>query len=462
MHLSFPLTTMEEFLYWEDRPAYPWSCFVRMEFSGRLDRAAFEKTVRVLLERHPMLASKVANGGGRLHWSAVENPAPIIRWETAPVGDRLPPASHLDLRSEIGIRFHVRVQEDASDLTIQFHHACCDGAGMILFLKELLIAYAMAVGPVSARTQLPPRDPRKLSGRGRFGLTLRKLIRMAPQQAVGILGARQFLMRRPIPVLPHKAAANDGPLPDCYPATLHHTFDAEATAAMRHAAASRQVTLNDLLARDLFLALGEWRARQNVNGDGEWLRMMVPVNLRTVDDRLLPATNVVSSVFLDRRGSDFADADRLLQGIHDEMDLIKRLQLGLTFIFSTAICRWLPGGVKKQVRADKCTISCIFTNLGNVLARIPLPHHEQCIVAGNVTLVDMDFVAPLRPYSCVTMAAGLYAHQLILTLHYDPRPLSERQASDLLGIFVQRLRSSITGAAPPVSRPHHSEWPSAA
>jgi NRPS condensation-like uncharacterized protein len=355
----------------------------------------------------------------------------------------LPSATHLDLRSEIGIRFHVRTQEDASDLTIQFHHACCDGAGMIIFLKELLIAYAMAVGPVPGRTQLPPRDPQRLSGRGRFGLTLRKLVGMLPQQAVGILGARQFLMRRPVPVFPHRVAANDAPLPDCYPATLHHAFDVEATAAVRRAATSRQVTLNDLLARDFFLALAEWRARQNVNGDDDWLRMMVPVNLRMVDDRLLSAANVVSSVFLDRRGPDFTDADRLLQGIHDEMDLIKRLQLGLTFIFSTAICRWLPGGLKKQVRADKCSVSCVFTNLGTVLAHVPLPRHDRCIVAGNVTLVDMDFVAPLRPYACVTMAVGLYAHKLILTLHYDPRPLSECQTRALLEIFVRRIRGSI-------------------
>ena len=104
--------------------------------------------------------------------------------------------------------------------------------------------------------------------------------------------------------------------------------------------------------------------RQNIDDDGSWLRMMIPMNLRTTDDRLMPAANMVSSVFLDRRGPDFADPDRLLRGIHEEMDLIKRLHLGFTFIFSTAICRRFLGGLEKKVRADKCTISCIFTNVG--------------------------------------------------------------------------------------------------
>ena len=63
MSLSLPLTTMEEFIYWEDRPAYPWSCFVRLRFSGCLDRAAFESAVRTVLARHPLVGRQSRDGG---------------------------------------------------------------------------------------------------------------------------------------------------------------------------------------------------------------------------------------------------------------------------------------------------------------------------------------------------------------------------------------------------------------
>lgn len=444
MSLSLPLTTMEEFLYWEDRPAYPWSCFVRMRFSGCLDRAAFESAVRTVLARHPLLTAKVETlGRGRLRWYTVDDPAPAIKWESAPVGGPLPPATRLDLRREIGVRFHVRTEATASDLIIQFHHACCDGAGIALFMRELLVAYAVAFGTAPNRARLTALDPGKLAGRGRFGLTLRKLLRMAPKQLVGLLGARQFLMRKPAPLIPHRAGPNDSPLPKTYPAIVHSLFDREDTAGMRKAAVRRGVTSNDLLTRDLFLALAEWRLRQNIDDDGSWLRMMIPMNLRTTDDRLMPAANMVSSVFLDRRGPDFADPDRLLSGIHEEMDLIKRLRLGFTFIFSTAICRRFLGGLEKKVRADKCTVSCIFTNIGTPLAHVPLPRSDECIVAGNVTLEDVDFVAPLRPYSCVTIVVALYARKLGVTLHYDPRPLTEQQAIDLLETYVRQIHASI-------------------
>ena len=444
MKKCFPLTAMEEFFFWDDRPAYPCSCFVRLRFAGCLDRAAFDRAIQTLLTRHPMFTAKVENDPrGRLRWSLVENPSPRIVWETASIGDSLPPATRLDLRREIGIRFHVRTSGSESDLTIQIHHACCDGAGVSLFIREFLVIYAMACGEVPRRTRLTPLDPEKLAGRGRFGLTFRKFLKMVPRQMVGLLGARQFLMRKPVPIIPHQVCPNDSPLPENYPTTMTYTLTVEETAALRKTAVRHRVTPNDLLARDLFLAIGQWQSRHDIPQNGEWIRMMVPVNLRTTDDRLLPATDVVSSVFLDRRAADFADADQLLHGIHEEMDLIKRNDLGFTFVFSLAVCRRLFGSLKKKVQVDQCSVSCVFSNLGTPFAHTPLPQDERQYVAGNVTMTGTDFVAPIHPYSCATFTIGLYAHKQTITLHYDPRPLSESQAADLLGTYIRRIQTSI-------------------
>ena len=326
MSLSFPLTTIEECLYWQDRPAYPWSWFARLKFSGCLDRTAFEAALATALARHPLLTAKVGIVGRRqLCWFSVDDAEPVICWERGPVGGPLPPAAHQDLQREIGIRFHVRTDATASELTIQFHHTCCDGIGGCLFIEDLLLAYALACGDPPGQLQLRPLDPGKLRGRGRFGLTFPTLLRMAPQQLVGVLRGRQFLTRRPVPLVPHRACPNDDLPPKGYPATLHYVFDEESTIRGRRISQRLGVTLNDLLVRDLFLALAEWRSRQNIDNDGHWLRMVIPMNLRTAGDRLLPAANVVGNAFLDRRGPDFADADRLLRSIHKEMSLVNAL-----------------------------------------------------------------------------------------------------------------------------------------
>lgn len=475
MNDSIRLTTFEEFLFWEDRPAYPWSCFIRLQLTGRLNREALDSALRRALERHVLLRSRIEQRGRRLHWVAVDNPQPHVTWITGPTGKDMPTATHLDLREEIGLRlFVVEANNDNTcDLTLQFHHACCDGAGIFDFINDLLIAYAQECGETSARVQLPDLEPQRLARRGKYGLSFAKFLKIFRRQLVGLHGARQFLQRTPVPMVPHQARPNDESPPAQYPAILTHCFDREQTKALRDAAKSQDATLNDLLARDLFLAIAEWRRKMTIGptaenvtesnsatdpmvtgpkpdaGDdvegieSDWLRMMVPMNLRAAADRLLPAANVVSSVFLDRRGRQCDDPAELLQSIHDEMQLIRDNRLGLTFIFALKISKWLPGGLRKAARKDECTTSCIFTNLGKPLLRCRLPKDDQQLVAGNVVLKQINVLAPVRPYNCVTFSSNQYANRLTITLHYDPRPISATDAAALLDIFVEKSTFSM-------------------
>ncbi len=441
MNESFRFTTLEEFLFWEDRPAYPWSCFGRLHLKGQLDRTAFTAAVRRVLKRHPLLSARARMGrGAHLYWVVEDEPQAAITWESGPIGRPFPAAKHLDLTREIGIRFHVVSDGNDCELVIQFHHACCDGAGMFAVIDELLIAYALAVGPASDGLQLPSLDPARLASRGKFGLTFWKFLRMVPRQAVGLLGARQFLMRSPEPIIPHQPCDNEAPVPPTYPAILNGILETAETANLRRAAMQKGVRLNDLLTTNLFLALDEWRTRHNAQNDG-WLRMMVPINLRTAADRKLSAVCLASSIFLDRRHADCMEPEALLGGIHEEMDLILSHQLGFTFVFFSRLFNLIPGELKRRTRAPHCSMSCIFTNVGKLFVRSPLPRQAGRLVAGNVTLESFDTVAPNRPYTCATFAASIYASRLAITLHYDPRPLTGPQAADLLDAFLTRLRT---------------------
>jgi hypothetical protein len=458
MTRSFPLTTFEEFLYWQDRPAYPCSCFIRLQFFGRLMRPALESALQTTLERHVLLRSRIEQRGRRLNWVPDEEPQPRITWSTGPTGGPMPTATHLDLTKEIGLRLAIveSPDETTSALTLQFHHACCDGAGIFNFINDLLISYALETGESSDRVRLPDLEPQRLAQRGDYGLSATGFIKIFRKQLIGLQGAWQFLRRAPTPLLPHEVHSHNAPPPEQYPAIVSHRFDADETQAMRDVAKRQQATLNDLLARDIFLAMADLRRESLVpdsassasGSENEWLRMMVPMNLRSKDDRLLPAANVVSSVFLDRRGKQCDRPQKLLQSIHDEMQLIRDNQLGLTFIFGLKISKLLPGGLRKAARKNKCTTTCIFTNLGKPLLRCRLPKQDQRLVAGNVVLDDMKLLAPICPYNCVTFAANHYADRLSITLHYDPRAISAAVAQMLLDKFVQHCKNSASGGAP--------------
>jgi len=456
MSRRMPLTTIEEFLLWEDRPAYPWSCFVRLHFSGRIDERALEAAVRTIMPRHPLLCSRLVSQGRRMYWEAVDDPMPEITCIEGPTGGSFPRTRNQDLRQEIGIKLFVVRDEASSDLTLQIHHACADGAGMFVFANDLLIAYARQMGVKSRRLQLPEFDPARLAQRGSYGLSLWKLVKMLPRQMVGLAGVRQFLSRSPVAVLPHDVLPCDDPPPAHYPATRTHTFSAEETARLRQAAKQTGSTVKDLLIRDVFLTLGTWRAENDVEDDEAWLRMMVPFNLRTNSDRSLSAANIVSSVFLDRRGQDFEQPKALLESVQDEMNLIKDNKLGYTFILSLKVFSLLPNGLKNNARQDRCSSSCIFTNMGRPLIRCPLPREEGRLAAGNVRLERIDGTAPLRPYNCVTFNASEYARRLTFILHYDARIISDAQADDLMATFVSRLRQTLAEGVSPVTASEQS------
>ncbi len=445
--LALPLTAFEEFLLWEDRPAYPWSIFARLRFSGRIDRRALESAVQVIMPRHPLLTSRLEIRGRRPFWVVQPGALPQIAWAEGPTGQAMPATGYQDLRKEIGLRLFVVENLDSCDVTLQFHHACCDGGGIEVLVNDLLIAYALAKGVRSRRLQLPPFDPARLARRGAYGLSFWTLLSMLPRQIVGLEGVRRFFSNAPSPLLPHQGLPGDDPPPAGFPATRTHTFTPVESAALYETARALGVTANDLLARDVFLALGEWRARHGAGDDDAWVRMMVPINLRSARDRLLPAANVVGSIFLDRRGSDLADPRKLLAGIARKLQLVKDNRLGLMIIYALRAFSLLPGGLKHNARRNKCTVSSIFSNMGKPLRRCPLPKERGRHVAGDVILEQIDGVAPIRPYNCATFLATDYAHRLTMTLRYDPRPVGAAQADDLAATFVRRVQATVSGRA---------------
>ncbi len=159
----------------------------------------------------------------------------------------------------------------------------------------------------------------------------------------------------------------------------------------------------------------------------------------------LPAANVVSMVFLDRTRKQIAAAD-LLRGIHNEMDSIRRRQLGLIFVVSLWGLRLVPGGLAKGVNRNCCDSTCVLSNLGRALADSPLLRCNERIVAGNVMLEGVNVFSPVRRGTAVSMVLIYYAGGLRLCMHYDRRHVTETQAGDLMATYLRTIRAS-TGMA---------------
>jgi len=364
-------------------------------------------------------------------------------------GDGYSPTPGIDLRRERGLRLWVGEGDGQTELVFQFHHACCDGAGALQLIGDVLLSYANAIAP-DANLLLPPLNAQLLQGRGRFGLTPWKLLRIAPQQMVGLLGARQFLQRKPIPL-----AAGLQPLGNCrqaavYPTAISRSLTPDETVALKAAARRLKCTVNDLMIRDLFLALEAFRALHGTSRANDWLRLSIPMNLRREADNQLPAANVVSMVFLDRQPPQLQNPQQLLTTVVEEMGLIKRLRLGLTFVFSLQLLQWLPGGLRRATGKDDCRATCVLSNLMEPLRELPLPRDSGRLVVGDLILEGLDVVPPLRPQTNVSIVAFQYAGQSHFTMAYDPRVLCRDNATEILDRYISALRNSLsTPSRPP-------------
>ncbi len=437
------LTVMEQLLLAEDCPSYPWIVFFRLRFSGLLNETVARTAMLAVLPRHPLLISVIRKQNwGRAEWVAAENQIPHFESVERTTGDDFPMCSFLDLTKEIGLRVRFVTSGEKTEVVFQVHHAVCDGLGALSFIHDWLIAYALEIGVVPTAISFPKLDEQRLRLRGKFGLTFWKFLCMSRKQILGLHGVRDFLRNKPTPLIPFAARAPSETVPSQFPAILMHYLPSEDTTRLAQSSKNQGVTVNDLLLQSLLLGIGKWQRQNGVYDRNRCLRIMIPMSLRSQEDGSTPATNIVSSIFVDRCGSDTDDPNRLTQSIHDQMQIIKQNRLGLTFIFSLHCQRRLPGGIAKAVRREQCTISSILTNLGPILRHSPLPHDgEGRLLLGELALEHFDFAAPLRPYLCASFAVVTYANRLGIGMHYDPSAMSEPQARDLLASIVRHVGS---------------------
>jgi len=440
-----PLAAFEEYMLRDDRPKYPMSIVARLKFCGQLDRQTTTEALAAAVARHPLLRAKVRKTpAGRLEWIASEDPPSAVSWIDGPGHDRLPSMQPINLFSEPGLRSWAIADSQRSSLVLQVHHATCDGKGVLQVLDDFMRSYARVSAGKQSAIELAPCDPQTLHGRGRFGLTVRKYLRMLPVQLMGVSRVRTFFMRRPVPIL-KRIAATSSELPAGFPDVKVGGLDVEEVRKLSAAVADAKVTVNDWLLRDFFVAVDDFRARHQTATRGEWIRLSVPMNLRHKLDDRMPAANVVSMVFLDRTPKQIANSASLLRSIHEEMDSIGRRRLGLIFVVALWGLRLLPGGLARWVNRDSCEATCVLSNLGRAMADSPLPRCNEKIVAGNVILDGVDFFAPVRNGTAVSMVLIYYAGGLRLCMHYDSRHITEAQADDLMATYLREIRESTSG-----------------
>lgn len=435
-----PLAPFERYMWIDDRPDYPMTFEVLLSFRGELDAAALRAAVAAARDRHPLLAAHLEARGRRLYWTEATHQPPAI--DIQPLAQPLsyPDGMRIDLKHHSGLRVFVRHGGAAGIMRFQFHHACTDGLGAFAFLGDFLAAYDAAFS--AARATSPVPDTARLAARNTFGQSaLGRLLRKPLEVAAMAFGVPLFFLGRPEPIaggchgaegLPPQAAALDWPA---------FELPADQLAALRNTARQSRATVNDVLLRDLFLALHEWN-QQHGGAEQARLRVMLPQNLREPGDEAMPAANLVGMALLDRRPGRHRDAAALLRSLRRETHIIKRLRRGLTFVRVCGMIGRIPGGLESLTSAKRCYATSVLSNLGHVLPAVAGTEPTGPLTAGGLTVEQVRWTPPVRPWTRAAFGVATYAGRLSVAMNYDPRHFTAAQAEELLKYFQRRVQAS--------------------
>ncbi|MDR0337411.1 MAG: hypothetical protein LBI18_10005, partial [Planctomycetaceae bacterium] len=366
------LTPFEEYMLVDSHPVYPMSCFMQLCFRGRFDVDLLSKSLQNVLNVHPLLCSVTERTqSGRFCWKPFAGTIEIRRG--------IFHAEGINLEHEPALKITLEEHQDQhSDLWFEVHHSASDAVGMQRFLEDLLLEYSIQKGFLTSEmlASRQPVDPVLLQYRGNYGQTLGTFFRNLPRQIWGLERARTFLFNRIIPLVTQKPDLSKSLPPAGYPVILRRELSDDETKQVRTIAKSSNVTINDFLLRSLFLAMNAWRQQEKITGQAGRFRIAIPTNLRTPNDGFMPAANIVSMVFLDRKPDQIRDDHSFLRNIHKEMNHIKYCNLGLALIYGLTVYRQLFGSYAKMTDQNRCWTTATISNLGSLFPQTPCPRRN--------------------------------------------------------------------------------------
>jgi len=444
--MSGPLRAVafERYMLSDDRPSHPMAFSIRLKFSGTPDVDALRVAARQAAERHPLLVSNIRfRSVDDFDWIPAADPAPYL--DIAPAGTKLrfPGAEQFDLRRETALRIWVRYGDDRTEIRFQFQHAATDGLGAYRFIEDFLAAYEAAYIGSGAQPRWNPVDASRLTQRDKFGLNRWQMLLRLPVELWGIVvGMIMFFIPKPKPLAKpvQPVVTADAALELIDPPAF--TFAGSDFAKLRAAAKNLGVTLNDLMLRDTFLAMDRWNKRHAPATAGKLLRIMIPFSLRSPDDEIMPATNIVAMVNLDRMLAVYRNPKWLLKTIRWEMNFLKHFRFAIAFVRCCELIGKIPGGLRYLANPNRCFATAVFSNLGKLFYNCPLVRTDGKLVAGNLSLDHVESAPPVRPYTAAGITSLSYNGALTVVMNYDRYHFTPETAGEFMEMMADQFRET--------------------
>jgi hypothetical protein len=427
------LTPFEQFMWLDDRPAYPLVFEVVLRFAGPIDPVAMADAWRFAIARHPLLRATIRSESGSLIWDA-----PATGWADLAIAgaDDEPPTDlpRIDLEREPGLQGSLRETLEGWDLGLLFHHACCDGHGARMFLQDLVLAYTVLGGAS------PEEDPFFRSDAG----LLDKREKFPDVEGGGravwqrLKHAARFALLRPTPVASNVSPGGVHSARHTSGSSLGqrtHTFSADEVAGMDAIQQRFSATRNDIAVAMLFSVLAGWQRSNRISPRAR-MRVAVPTDMRSRADERMPAANRYTYIFLERRIADCGDWESLLPGLQRDFQERRQQGRGIQFLSSLHRAACFPQAMRWVLQRPTCFATAVLTNLSDpswrLRKRLPVDA-DGLMWLGKAQCLDIQIrTPPLRPGTRWGFGIFEYAGRMTISFRYDSTSITSEAADAIM------------------------------
>lgn len=449
-----PLTAFERFMISDESTDYPMVFYLQVRLRGIVDREVLSSAVSDALSRHPLLCSHLERTGRGSRWVWAGDEIPVPDWDRERWMAQQPWNQPIDLTKNIGLRVWGEQHPDHAVITMQFHHACCDGIGAAQFLEDVAIGYArhhaLSVDQQTDLPELRPLDAQLLKRRNHTsgrriadvpGSAARRVCAVI-KYSVRYMWQKKMQLRSVLSIPEDDRQRGLG-------LTTARLTRAE-TRSLRNVAKHNNATINDVLVRDLMRVSQEWNSNASLR---RWripgwrpptYSVLVPTSLRGPNDGELPACNVVSYIFMERSPALVTRPRELLESLRDEMRLVHDIQSGWMFIQVLEAMGKVPGLLRMVMSrtARTCMSTTVLSHMGNTLNAIGsrLPSSGGYIQMGNLLVEDVCGIPPLRKGTTVAFSSIMIKGCLAISMRCCSLHFSQRASESLLNKVLGQLR----------------------
>lgn len=463
-----PLTAFENFMLADESPNFPMVFYLQVRLKGVVDRTLMKKAVDDALSRHPLLCCTVKKHNRTNCWTWAGDEIPETDWDEDHWSADRPWQQPIDLRNRIGLRVWGKQCPDEATLTMQFHHACCDGIGAAQFLEDVAIAYAQhyaaSIGTTDGLPELRPirlellktRNDREGRRRADVGDSVIQRIRVICKYTL------RYLRQHKLPLLSKSTNSIRDQQQGLGLMSLR--LSRKETRGLRDAARMLNASLNDLLVSELMVTSQAWNSRHGQKQQAflSWKQpticVLVPTSLRGPSDSELPACNVVSYVFMARETSLVARRNELLCSIRDEMQLVHKHQAGWMFVQAIEAMKKIPGMLRLIMwrTQNSCMSTTVLSHMGNLLNTIGsrLPKKDGQIQMGDLIVEDICGIPPIREGTAAAFSTMLMNGCLSISMRCCSDRFSQTEATELINEFAKTLKETAAQASQQSATPN--------